>query len=203
MEKILIKSNSQIAEREVLELYVFTNELNNGFLAEFNSLNIGPITTDLLRNCLTTDCNEVEFLIRKQAEKDVKTISNIAIKKAILSNIEPLINDFKAICYNLRRKCVDGFADLLEVENGKIIYITGAPDIIREKKKYYISDPKEIEVYNELKGIADAYNRLFLLIGDKCKFGLRIHGISDYLEFEPKTYKGSPNEDLNYSLMLK
>jgi hypothetical protein len=203
MEKILIKDNADKAERDVLLLYNLTNELNNEFLSEFTALNIGELTTELLRDCMSTDCKKVEALIRKQAEKDVKTISNVAIKKTILASIEPLINDFKAICSNLRKKCIDGFVELLEVENGKITYIPGAPETIREKAKYYITDPKEIEVYKELKAVSDAYNRLLSIVGEKGKMGLRVYGISDYLDFDPKTYISEPCENLVYSLMLK
>ena len=93
--------------------------------------------------------------------------------------------------------------ELLEVENGKITYTPGAPETIREKAKYYITDPKEIEAYNEFKNIADAYNRLLKVASEKCKLTLKINGISDFMDFDQKTFKAKPSEDLNYWLIIK
>ena len=203
MEKILIKDNSFKAEQDVITLYDLVTELNETFVPGFKALSIGKLTTDLLRNSLSTDCNKVEIIIRKQSEKDVKAISTVAIKKAILSNVEPLIEEFKLIAYKFRKNDINRFIEYLEVVDENIFYSSNTLETIREKAKYYIDDPKEIEVYTELKAVSDAYNRLLEKVGDKCKMSLRINGISHFLDIHPTTYKSEPCERLDYSLMLK
>lgn len=201
--KILIKDNSISAMRDVNTLNDLVSELNSGFKHDFNSLNIGKLTTEILRDSLTPGGEMVEQLIRNQADNDVKKIVNVAIKKAILSNVEPLIIEFKAICTGYIRRNIQGLVEYIQVvKDGCVITaVDGAKDIILEKAQYYIDDPKQIEIYNELKQISDSRNRLLALVGPNCKMSIRVRGIDSFLEINTSTYETKPCDSLDYSLM--
>lgn len=202
MEKILIKENETIAARNIQSVENHIKEINQKIVPAFEDFNIGKLSTDLLHELLTNNFENVNKLISEQAEKDTEYIKTPSIKKEMLRVIDVVKSDFAKTCKSLVNYETVHLLKYIEVKSGIAKSVKGANEAIIEDAKYYITDPKEIEIYNEIKIIADAYNRILSKVGERSKVTIRINGISDYLDLHPQTYEAEPSESINYSSMI-
>ena len=202
MEKILIKENALEAKSKIGKVENLIVEINQRIVPAFEDLSIGKLNTNLLHDLLRNNFVNVNNLISIQAEKDTDFIKTPAIKNEMLRVIDEIKKDFSKICKSIVNYDAQNFAKYIEVKAGIVQSIPGAREAIMEDEKYYISDPKEIEIYNEVKTISDAYNRILSKCGEHSKLAIRINGISDLLDFDPNTYESEPCEGLNYSSMV-
>jgi hypothetical protein len=202
MKKILIKDNATIASRSILIAEKLIVEINQKIIPAFNDLNIGELNTELLHELLSDRFQSIDRLISIQAENDTGHIKTPSIKNEMLRVIDKVKNDFTKTCKSVINYDTVHLIKYIEVKAGIAKSIKGANEAIIEDAKYYITDPKEIEIYNEIKTIAEAYNRILLKVGERSKTSIRINGISDYLDFHPTTYEAEPSENINYSSMI-
>lgn len=203
MEKILIRDNRLIADRDVATMEGLVNELNKTLLIDFADQNIGELTNELFSDIMTGNCVEVEKMIKDQADRDVKKISSPAIKKALLSSIDPLIVEFKSVSDKLKQRGLNRFFQYVEVRAGKICGVENAQELIREHYRYYIDDPKEVEIYNRLRAIADNYNEFMALITDRVKMHIRINTIYDLIDIHQQTHLAEVSDLIDYSNFLR
>lgn len=202
MEKILIKDNVSIAMRSIQIIEKLIVEINQKIVPAFEDLNIGKLNTELLHELLSNNFESVNKLISNQAEKDTDYIKTPSIKNEMLRVIDNVKNNFTKTCKSVINYDTVHLIKYIEVKAGIAKSIKGANEAIIEDAKYYITDPKEIEIYNELKTIAEAYNRILSKVGERSKTTIRINGISDYLDVHPQTYEAEPAESINYSSMI-
>jgi|GEM_PF-3413729 len=202
MEKILIKENASIAMRNIQNVEKLISEINQKIVPAFDDLNIGKLNTEILYALLSNNFESVNKLISEQAQKDTDYIKTPSIKNEMLRVIDKVKNDFSKTCKSLINYDTVHLINYIEVKAGIAKSIKGANEAIVEDAKYYITDPKEIEIYNELKTIAEAYNRLLSKVGVRTKLTIRMNGISDYLDIDQHSYEGVPAEAINYSSMI-
>lgn len=202
MEKILIKDNASIAMRSIQIIEKLIVEINQKIVPAFEDLNIGKLNTELLHELLLNNLESVNKLISVQAEKDTDYIKTPSIKNEMLRVIDNVKNNFAKTCKSVINYDTVYLIKYIEVKAGIAKSIKGANEAIIEDAKYYITDPKEIEIYNELKTIAEAYNRILSKVGERSKVTIRINGISDYLDLHPHTFEAEPSESINYSSMI-
>lgn len=202
MEKILIKENASIAMRSIQIIEKFIVEINQKIVPAFEDLNIGKLNTELLHELLSNNFENVNKLISEQAEKDTDYIKTPSIKNEMLRVIDNVKNDFTKTCKSVINYDTIHLIKYIEVKAGIAKSIKGASEAIIEDVKYYITDPKEIEIYKEIKTIAEAYNRILSKVGERSKIAIRINGISGYLDLHPSTYEAEPSESINYSSMI-
>lgn len=203
MEKILIRDNQLAADQDVIMMENIVNELNEKLLVNFADLNIGELTNELLLDIIAGNCAKVERMIKDQADRDVKKISSPAIKKTLLSSIEPLIAEFRTIADKLKQRDMSRFMQYVEARDGKICGVENAEELIRENYRYYIDDPKEIEIYSRLRAIADNYNEFMALITDRAKMHVRINTIYDLIDIHQQTHLAEVSDLIDYSNFLR
>lgn len=205
--KIIIKMNEREANRLKMLSELWGAKLNDTeFKSEFSKLKIGSLTDEILNDCFIGNCRLIEKLVKDQVTKDVSKFSNEAIRKEMLKYSDIQISNFRKFCKDfvgIRIEEIISVIDYLEVKDDQIRVSPTANEKITNACRYEISDPKEIEIYKEIKAISDHYNKLLGIVGEKTKFSIHLEKMSYFLEFDNfGTYESKPNDDLNYWQLL-
>jgi len=163
-EKILIRENAQLANNEICKLKTLKTEIQKNILPAFEVLQVGQFTTDLLKDVLVGNGDIIKSMVQSQAERDIKGMLSPTVRKTILANVEQSFQDFQKKCDKVSgMEGVELLPLIVIIENVATI-IPEAENIIISECKEYISNEKELAVYNALlstiKGINDFTNAL-------------------------------------------
>jgi len=202
MERILIRENTIEANKRISDFEKLISEIQSQVIPAFDSLSIGKLNAELLNDCFTNDCIEVNKLISAQAEKDTETITTPAIKNEMLKIVYLIKSSFNQICNNLRTFETVGLVKYIKFESGAIVNISEAKAAIVEDAKYYIEDARLIAIHNELKLCSESHNRLLNMLGKNSKMILRNNGLAFYFDYNKDTFRAEPSKGLNYEFAL-
>ena len=163
-EKILIRENAQLANNEICKLKTLKTEIQKNILPAFEVLQVGQFTTDLLKDVLVGNGDVIKSMVQLQAERDIKGMLSPTVRKTILANVEQSFQDFQKKCDKVSgMEGVELLPLIVIIENVATI-IPEAENIIISECKEYISNEKELAVYNALlstiNGINDFTNAL-------------------------------------------
>lgn len=202
MEKILIRENTPEANKRVSDFDKLISEIQSQVIPAFESLSIGKLNAELLNDCFTNECIEVNKLISLQAEQDTATITTPAIKNEMLNVVYGIKLSFNQICKNLSTVENLELVKYIQFEAGEIINISEAKAAIVEDAKYYIQDVRLIAIYNEIKLCSESHNRLLNMLGENSKMILRNNGLAFYFEYNKDTFRAEPSKSINYEFAL-
>lgn len=202
MEKILIRENTLEANKRVSDFDKLISEIQSQVIPAFESLSIGKLNAELLNDCFTNDCIEVNKLISLQAEQDTATITTPAIKTEMLNVVYVIKSSFNQICKSLSTVENLELVKYIQFEAGEIVNISEAKAAIVEDAKYYIQDERLIAIYNEIKLFTESHNRLLNMLGENSKMILRNNGLAFYFEYNKDTFIAEPSKSINYEFAL-
>lgn len=201
-QKILIRENAIEATRLVSAVQILLSETNKLLIPAMLEAGVTP-NTDIIRDAYVNDCDKAIAIIENQANKDVAKISSPIVKQTLLKHLD----EFKTKIRKISREILGyhmiagniGLVGYIEIKGNEVVPVDNYEDVIRETAKYYITDDREIEIYQAIKATCDSYNHLLSLLGDKGKQALHIKGIVHLWDQHHQTYEAEPSEQLNYN----
>jgi hypothetical protein len=202
MKKILIRENTTEANKRISDFEKFVSDIQNQVIPAFESLSIGKLNSELLIDCFTNDCFEVNRLIALQAEQDTATITTPAIITEIFNVVYAIKLSFNQVCKGLSTVENLGLVKYVQFEAGEIVNVVEAKAAIVEDAKYYIHDERLIAIYNEIKLCAESHNRLLNMLGENSQMILKNNGLSFYFEYNKDTFRAEPSKSINYEFAL-
>lgn len=158
MENLRIRTN----ELAVSVQFAALESLKSGcdkIIPHFNNLGIGSLTTELLGDAILNSCAKITSVASQQAQDDVKAIKSPSIRKSMLEGVEGAVLAFKHECFTMLQGENRNLVKYLTVKKGSIEIIPEAKGTIEEQNTYYISDPKEIELYKLHMAACGALNK--------------------------------------------
>jgi len=163
-EKILIRENAQLAKNKINQLQKLKTEIEKTVLPAFEVLQVGQFTTELLNDVLVGGGDIIKSMIQLQAEQDIEGIKSPSVRKTILANVEQSFQDFQKVCKKTSTQEGIELLPLIVIAENTATLIPEAENIIISECKEYISNEKELAVYNALlstiKGIEQFSNAL-------------------------------------------
>jgi len=163
-EKILIRENTQLAKNKINQLQKIKTEIEKTVLPAFEVLQVGQFTTELLNDVLVGGGDIIKSMIQLQAEQDIEGIKSPSVRKTILANVEQSFQDFQKVCKKTSTQEGIELLPLIVIAENTATLIPEAENIIISECKEYISNEKELAVYNALlstiKGIEQFSNAL-------------------------------------------
>lgn len=202
MEKILIRENTLEANKRISDFEKLVLEIQSQVIPAFESLSIGKLNAELLTDCFTNNCLEVNKLIDLQTEQDTATITTPAIKNELLNVVYEIKSKFNQICNSLRTVENAALIKYVQFEAGAIVNISEAKYAIVEDAKYYIQDARLIAIHNEIKLCSESHNRLLNMLGENSKEILRNNGLAFYFDYNKDTFRAEPSKGINYEFAL-
>lgn len=202
MEKILIRENTLEANKRISDFEKLVSEIQSQVIPAFESLSIGKLNAELLNDCFTNNCLEINRLITLQAEQDTATITTPAIKNEMLNVVYGIKLSFNQICNSLRTVENVDLIKYVQFEAGAVVNILDAKYAIVEDAKYYIQDARLIAIHNEIKLCSESHNRLLNMLGENSKAILRNNGLAFYFDYNKDTLRAEPSKGINYEFAL-
>jgi len=168
-EKILIRENTQLAKNKISQLKKFRTEIEKTVLPAFEVLQVGQFTTELLNDVLAGNGDIIKSLVQLQAEQDIKGMKSPSVRETIVANVEQAFQDFQIKCEKVSNmEGVELLPLIVIVENIATI-IPEAENIIISECKEYISNEKELAVYNALLSTINGINDFTNALGKNAK----------------------------------
>lgn len=187
MEKFLMNKNSQKSEKEIIELKNTRSIFENKFIPIFEALNIGELTTELLKDVFQNKGTEVSKLVLIQADKDISKIRNRAIREQLINSVNIQIDEFTLSCDKISKTINLDLLPFLTVEDGQIKFAPNAEQSIRKSNYYYIETEQEKLLYDALCKISEGYNEFIGGLGVNAKRNiLSIRQVELLLSFDSK-----------------
>lgn len=184
MEKILISNDSNKATRMINELQEKCNKANEAipFLFKANDIELTP---DTFRMAIFSP-RQIEKVYHDTLNEKIKgfpQVIQVTARNEAEFAIESILDELGKLEFSYQEK--------------PFISLSGTSckvneEAIRESCKRYITDAKEIEVYNNVKQAADALNLLF--DGDI--------PVTWWSIFQAKNGKFAVNENLNFEYFV-
>jgi len=149
-EKILIRENTQLAKNKINQLQKIKTEIEKTVLPAFEVLQVGQFTTELLTDVLAGNGDIIKSLVQLQAEQDIKGMKSPSVRKTILANVEQSFQDFQKVCNKIiSMECIE-LLHFIFIEGDNVNLLPDFESVIIESCKEYISNEKELAVYNAL-----------------------------------------------------
>lgn len=153
------------------------------------------LTTETLRDAAGT-CSLIESQIRESIQSDIESLKNPILIASLTAGTNQAIAELKQKIQRLDGiHAVKEFIELIEVVDEQQRLVLNWRQIIEERATYYITDPKEIAIYNAQLKIIEAVNELAKVKGTKISLNNLVFQMMKFNDFE------AIPEPLNYSLV--
>ena len=189
MKKILINKNALQADEVVANLKRQAEYLNSNIAPDLAGLGI-EMTPETLADLLFNDCQIIQAKFSKQVEADLREVQNPILRKSHLKVTQEAMEEFLKKTYSIKHVQKE---DLLSVQNGAILLTAENEKTLRESFCHYLTDPEEIQKYEQLQAVCDALNVFYA--------GKPFGFWNDYFGIEEGHF--IPKNTLNYSEVVR
>lgn len=169
MEKILINKRPNKTRVEIVLVEGICKKINEKLIPEFNKLNVGEFTSNLLDDALFNQSSKIINLLTKQANDELKSVKNVAIKSVYENAIKEQKENFLKSSYITLTIEEELLIKYVTIVNGTAVPIEGYKDQIKEDNFYYIESEQEKALYDALSKIADGINEFNSSLGETVK----------------------------------
>ncbi|KAF0132036.1 MAG: hypothetical protein FD155_560 [Bacteroidetes bacterium] len=153
------------------------------------------LTTETLTDAAGT-CSLIESQIRESVQSDIANIKNPILIASLTAGTNAAIAELKQKIQRLDAiHAVKEFIELIEVIDEQPRLVLNWRNIIEERASYYITEPKEIAIYEAQLKIIEAVNELAKVKGTKIPLNNLVFQMMKFNDFE------AIPEPLNYSLV--
>lgn len=187
--KILVNKREIQADEVVWNLKNHADYLNRSIAPKMNNLGI-DITHEILHDMLTNDCQNIQEIYIKRAERELLEIQDRTLREGYMCVIREAVR--KLIVDITKIKHMDK-EEFLSVQNGEIVLTAEGEMAVRESFYHYLTDPEEIQKYEQLQAVCDALNVFY----SGKPFGLW----NDFFGLEDSKF--IPKNTLNYSEVVR
>jgi hypothetical protein len=169
MKRVLLHENSSLLHEISSDLNQFMpllKEVQNSY----ESLELGDFTDDILKEVVSTGTKAIELKFTENLKRQIEKleVTSSVLKENLLSGSKPLFSDFANKVLLLKRFKPETFSrtkhlklNFISFQNNTFYLSSENKEQILENEcRVYLDNEKEAELYENLKQLIEAYNKV-------------------------------------------